>query len=117
MATNYTQPPPSYSGPTNKPSSVPSDEEAGQPLLGSPRAGTSSGAYYDQPLAGDVPDDFKVRFRGAAHYFYASIYASMQYGTCVYDSAPEIRNAFIRKVYTILCKCFTIGLFPSYAHN
>ncbi|KAI0687895.1 inhibitor of apoptosis-promoting Bax1-domain-containing protein [Cytidiella melzeri] len=77
MATNYTQPPPVYTGPSKaKP-----DEEAAQPLL-SP-AGPSSGGYYDQPEAGDIPDDFK-------------------YGTCVYDSAPEIRNAFVRKVYTIL---------------
>ncbi|KAI0339853.1 UPF0005-domain-containing protein [Trametopsis cervina] len=78
MASNYTQPPPSYTGPSNK---ARADEEAGQPLL-SP-AGPSSGAYYDQPLAGDIPDDFK-------------------YGTSVYDSAPEIRNAFVRKVYSIL---------------
>ena len=28
----------------------------------------------------------------------------VQYGTTVADSAPEIRNAFVRKVYTILCE-------------
>jgi len=41
------------------------------------------GAIYDQPSQGDLPDDFK-------------------YGVSVSESAPEIRNAFIRKVYTIL---------------
>lgn len=58
MASNYPQPPPLYSGPKT---TIPADEEAGQPLL-SPRAGSSSGAYYDQPLAGDIPDDFKVSY-------------------------------------------------------
>jgi hypothetical protein len=28
----------------------------------------------------------------------------IQYGVTVSDSSPEIRQAFIRKVYTILCK-------------
>ena len=60
MATNYTQPPPSYPS-NNKLASVAPDEEAHQPLL--PQAGPSAGmgGYYDEPLAGDVPDDFKVR--------------------------------------------------------
>ncbi|KAI0085108.1 UPF0005-domain-containing protein [Irpex rosettiformis] len=79
MATNYTQPPPTYTGPKN---TARGRDEAEQPLL-SPMPGSSSGAYFDQLEAGDIPDDFK-------------------YGTCVYDSAPEIRNAFVRKVYTIL---------------
>lgn len=63
MASNYTAPPPSYPGPTNKLSSVAPDEEASQPLL-PPRAGPSagSGAFYDQPEDGDVPDDFKVLY-------------------------------------------------------
>ncbi|THH00742.1 hypothetical protein EW026_g1819 [Hermanssonia centrifuga] len=84
MTTNYPTAPPSYTGPTNKISTATPDEEAAQPLLNS-RAGPSAGfgGYYDQPDAGDVPDDFK-------------------YGTSVADSAPEIRNAFVRKVYTIL---------------
>jgi protein lifeguard len=56
MASNYSQPPPSYTGPKNN---ARVNEEDMQPLL-SP-AGPSSGAYYDQPLAGDVPDDFKAR--------------------------------------------------------
>jgi len=83
MASNYPQPPPSYQsvGPNSKPGRV-VDEEAAQPLL-SPRPGPSAGGFYDQPEAGDIPDDFK-------------------YGTSVSDSAPEIRAAFVRKVYTIL---------------
>lgn len=83
MATNYsdyTTAPPSYKpGPTNKQTS---DEEAARPLL-SPTPGTSAGGFYDQPAEGDLPDDFK-------------------YGTSVADSSPEIRNAFVRKVYSIL---------------
>ncbi|KAG6895448.1 hypothetical protein C0992_001184 [Termitomyces sp. T32_za158] len=61
-----------------------SNTEAQEPLL----AGGSSGAggYYDQPGQGDVPDDFK-------------------YGTTVSDSSPEVRSAFVRKVYTILREC------------
>ncbi|KAI0755911.1 hypothetical protein BC629DRAFT_1553351 [Irpex lacteus] len=78
MATNYTQPPPSYTGPKNNSGR----DEAEQPLL-SPAPGPSSGAYYDQPELGDIPDDFK-------------------YGTSVYDSAPEIRNAFVRKLATCI---------------
>lgn len=37
------------------------EAELQAPLL--PRAGPSAGfgGYHDQPLAGDVPDDFKVR--------------------------------------------------------
>lgn len=62
-------------------------QEAHEPLLGSPRAGPSSntgpGAYYDQPNDGDLPDDFK-------------------YGVSVSESSPEIRRAFVRKVYSIL---------------
>ncbi|KIP11563.1 hypothetical protein PHLGIDRAFT_33284 [Phlebiopsis gigantea 11061_1 CR5-6] len=84
MAANYTQPPPAY-GSTNKLVDVPSEEEeAQQPLLHA-QAGPSAGfgGYHDQPLVGDVPDDFK-------------------YGTTVADSAVEIRNAFVRKVYSIL---------------
>ncbi|KAI0786699.1 inhibitor of apoptosis-promoting Bax1-domain-containing protein [Abortiporus biennis] len=83
MASNYTAPPPAYrDDPQNKLSSVPPEDEAARPLL-SPTAGPSAGGFYDQPAEGDLPDDFK-------------------YGTCVADSAPEIRNAFVRKVYSIL---------------
>ncbi|EIN11625.1 UPF0005-domain-containing protein [Punctularia strigosozonata HHB-11173 SS5] len=75
----YTVPPPSYQ---SKQPGI--EEEARQPLLsGSPRASTSGAAIYDQPLAGDIPDDFK-------------------YGVTVSESSLEVRNAFVRKVYTIL---------------
>ncbi|KAJ6489852.1 UPF0005-domain-containing protein [Mycena sanguinolenta] len=51
-----------------------------QPLL----AGSSnSGSVFDQPDTDDLPEDFK-------------------YGTTVTDSSPQIRKAFIRKVYSIL---------------
>jgi hypothetical protein len=86
----YPAPPPSY-GSGSVPKSY-RDDDASSPLLGSPRsqAGPSSG-FYDQPAAGEIPDDFK-------------------YGTNVSDSSPEIRNAFVRKVYTILCEfVFSLG--------
>ncbi|KZT10757.1 UPF0005-domain-containing protein [Laetiporus sulphureus 93-53] len=82
----YTTSPPPYRGsPASKHSSISPADEAAQPLLGSP-AGPSTGlagGIYDQPAFGDVPDDFK-------------------YGTTVSESVLEIRNAFVRKVYTIL---------------
>jgi len=80
---NYPQPPPSYS--TAKPA-YGSTEEHREPLLGdrrSPSPGPSAGGIYNQPRFGDVPDDFK-------------------YGVSVSESSLEIRNAFVRKVYTIL---------------
>lgn len=103
MTTNYPTAPPSYTGPTNKISTATPDEEAAQPLLNS-RAGPSAGfgGYYDQPDAGDVPDDFKVCIYIFSHGILLT--CSLQYGTSVADSAPEIRNAFVRKVYTILCE-------------
>lgn len=55
-------------------------DASSEPLLG--QAGSSNG-IFNQPADGDLPDDFK-------------------YGTSVADSAPEIRAAFVRKVYTIL---------------
>jgi len=55
-------------------------DASSEPLLG--RA-SSSNAIFNQPDDGDIPDDFK-------------------YGTSVSDSAPEIRAAFIRKIYSIL---------------
>jgi len=81
---NYPQPPPSYS--TGKPTHISSNENLQEPLLGgrsSPRPEASRSAFYDQPAHGDVPDDFK-------------------YGVTVNDSSPEIRSAFVRKVYSIL---------------
>jgi len=84
----YPVPPPSYgaygaSGSSPKPNSR---DETQEPLLGS--SSHSGGGIFDQPEAGDVPDDFK-------------------YGTTVSESAPEIRQAFVRKVYSILlCQIF-----------
>jgi len=63
---------------TTAPPSYPQDR-ASEPLLGGP----SNGGIYNQPEDGDLPDDFK-------------------YGVSVSESAPEIRAAFVRKVYTIL---------------
>lgn len=66
------------------------------PLLGSPKsqlAQVPSGGngFYDQPAEEHLPDDFK-------------------YGTLVSESSPEIRKAFVRKVYTILC---TLSIFTT----
>jgi len=78
----YPVPPPSYGAAPSKPVR----EEAQEPLLGGPSH--QAGNIFDQPEIDDVPDDFK-------------------YGTTVSDSSPEIRNAFVRKVYTILlCQIF-----------
>ncbi|KAG9017500.1 hypothetical protein FRB90_001093 [Tulasnella sp. 427] len=73
------QAPPAYQ--PGKANNVRDEIEATQPLLG--QSSRSGGGVYDQPEFGEIPDDFK-------------------YGTSVYESAPEIRQAFIRKVYTIL---------------
>ncbi|KAJ7485866.1 UPF0005-domain-containing protein [Mycena latifolia] len=80
----YPVPPPSYGtyakgSPESTPLVETSRSSETDPLLASP----SGGSIADQPEARDVPDDFK-------------------YGTTVSDSAPQIRKAFIRKVYTIL---------------
>ncbi|KAI0032109.1 UPF0005-domain-containing protein [Vararia minispora EC-137] len=81
---DYPVPPPSYGTtvPSPKRSNLTEDAE---PLLASERyAGPSSAnAIYQQPAFGDIPDDFK-------------------YGVTVAESAMEIRNAFVRKVYSIL---------------
>ncbi|KAJ3995098.1 UPF0005-domain-containing protein [Lentinula boryana] len=76
----YPVPPPSYGSATPSPKPANYRDESHDPLLGGPSSGR---AFFDQPEAGDVPDDFK-------------------YGTTVSESSPEIRNAFVRKVYTIL---------------
>ncbi|CAK5281600.1 unnamed protein product [Mycena citricolor] len=81
-------PPPSYGTAPTKPSR----DEAQEPLLGS--SSRSGGGIFDQPDADDVPDDFK-------------------YGTTVSDSSPEVRNAFVRKVYTILL-CQIVGIFQPF---
>ncbi|KAI0769764.1 UPF0005-domain-containing protein [Trametes elegans] len=81
---SHANPPPPYPGNVGKLSAVPPEDEAAQPLLGSPVAGTSAaGGIYNQPALGDVPDDFK-------------------YGTSVSECELSIRNAFVRKVYSIL---------------
>jgi hypothetical protein len=80
---NYPVPPPAY-GPAapQKTSNYHSADESSEPLLASSSRG-GAGGIYDQPDERDLPDDFK-------------------YGVSVSESSPEIRNAFIRKVYTIL---------------
>ncbi|KAF8210446.1 inhibitor of apoptosis-promoting Bax1-domain-containing protein [Mycena galopus ATCC 62051] len=85
---NYPVPPPSYgTAPPAKPR-----DEAYEPLLSSAGPSHQAGNIFDQPDVDDVPDDFK-------------------YGTTVSDSSPEIRNAFVRKVYTILlCQIFATVL-------
>ncbi|KAF8915582.1 inhibitor of apoptosis-promoting Bax1-domain-containing protein [Mucidula mucida] len=74
----YPVPPPSYGASSSSPK--PNSDSAREPLLGN---SSSAGAYHDQPEFGDLPDDFK-------------------YGVSVSESAPEIRKAFVRKVYSIL---------------
>jgi FtsH-binding integral membrane protein len=71
-------------------------DPSSEPLLAQ---ASSSNGIFNQPDDGDLPDDFK-------------------YGTSVADSAPEIRAAFVRKVYTILfCQllgtCVVGGLMSS----
>ena len=111
---HYPQPPPSYS--SSKPS-YGSTKDSRDPLLSdrrSPEPGTSAGGIYNQPRFGDVPDDFKV---SCPKYSLVCIPASLldpQYGVSVNESSPEIRNAFVRKVYTILC---TLILSPIQNHN
>jgi len=82
---NYPVPPPAY-GPatTQQNSKYQSLDESHEPLLASSSRGASgAGGIYEQPDQHDLPDDFK-------------------YGVSVSESSPEIRNAFIRKVYSIL---------------
>ncbi|KAJ7647191.1 glutamate binding protein [Roridomyces roridus] len=81
----YPQPPPSYGSNSSspKPGST-SRDDAREPLL----ASSSHGGIFDQPQGDDLPDDFK-------------------YGSTVSECAPEIRAAFVRKVYSILvCQIF-----------
>ncbi|KAF8145391.1 UPF0005-domain-containing protein [Mycena galopus ATCC 62051] len=81
----YPVPPPSYgthhkSAPESTPLVETSRTGETEPLLASRN---NAGSVFDQPNADDLPDDFK-------------------YGTTVSDSSPQIRKAFIRKVYSIL---------------
>ncbi|KAG7098372.1 hypothetical protein E1B28_000330 [Marasmius oreades] len=63
----YPVPPPSYQ--TTQPSPAKSGrqlfrDDSRDPLLGN-SSRTAGGAFYDQPEAGDLPDDFKVSLRHA----------------------------------------------------
>ncbi|KAJ2930249.1 hypothetical protein H1R20_g6822, partial [Candolleomyces eurysporus] len=76
---SYPVPPPSYGSSSKNTQNYRSvDNRDAEPLLG----GSSSG-IYNQPAPGELPDDFK-------------------YGVSVSESEPSIRQAFVRKVYTIL---------------
>jgi hypothetical protein len=80
---SYPVPPPAY-GPAaaqQKPN-YHSVDESREPLLAT-SSQSGAGSFYDQPSERDLPDDFK-------------------YGVSVSESSPDIRNAFIRKVYSIL---------------
>lgn len=68
--------------PTKSYGAVPSAQSSA-PLLSSPPPSSSRNAWMNQPSDDDLPDDFKV-------------------GVTVIDCDPEIRLAFIRKVYSIL---------------
>jgi hypothetical protein len=65
-----------------------------------PLLADSSGSVFDQPDANDVPDDFKVS--PLHNIIEARVFYDVQYGTTVSESSPQIRKAFIRKVYIIL---------------
>jgi FtsH-binding integral membrane protein len=88
MASSYpTNNPPSYGAVPSKPYRDSADAESAQPLLyqepSSAGAGPSNpNAIYNQ-ADDDIPDDFK-------------------YGVNVASSAIEVRQAFVRKVYSIL---------------
>ncbi|KAL4078273.1 hypothetical protein V8B97DRAFT_2003513 [Scleroderma yunnanense] len=79
-STSYPVPPPSYQATgTSKAPYIPTD--ATEPLLGRPSS--PGGRIYDQPEAGDLPDDFK-------------------YGVTVSESALEVQAAFVRKLATTI---------------
>jgi hypothetical protein len=86
MTSQYPVPPPSY-GAAPSPKRAPRSEfEEQDTLLGGP---STSGGIYDQPAHGELPDDFK-------------------YGVSVSECELAIRNAFVRKVYSILL-CQILG--------
>ena len=96
---NYPVPPPAY-GPAS-PQKNSNVDETREPLLASSSRG-GGGGFYDQPDQSDLPDDFKV---GLSVFDILELHSDriwLQYGVSVSESSPEIRNAFIRKVYTIL---------------
>jgi len=55
----YPVPPPSYG--STQPKDNARHDDSRDPLLGS--SSRTGGAYFDQPQAGDVPDDFKVCYQ------------------------------------------------------
>jgi hypothetical protein len=98
----YPVPPPSYGSTSPSPKSPNSQLHAGARYQDMP--GPSAG-IYNQPAPGDLPDDFKVHslYPFTSHPFDLL----SQYGVTVTESSVEIRNAFVRKVYTILCASLT----------
>lgn len=54
---SYPVPPPSY-GTTN---AQQAEDDHGEPLLANSSRAAAGGGIYNQPAAGDIPDDFKVR--------------------------------------------------------
>ncbi|KAI0254157.1 UPF0005-domain-containing protein [Lactifluus subvellereus] len=76
----YPIPPPSYG--STSPSPKPSNAPLSAGIRYQDEPGSSAG-IFNQPEPDDLPDDFK-------------------YGVSVSDSSMQIRNAFVRKVYTIL---------------
>ena len=74
-------------------------------------------ARQAQAVALDVPafgtNPAKAIFQMTSRYALSIVNAissrSIQYGVSVSESSAEVRNAFIRKVYTILCECGSIS--------
>ncbi|QRV94201.1 inhibitor of apoptosis-promoting Bax1 protein [Ceratobasidium sp. AG-Ba] len=96
---NYPQAPPGYQPAPSSPQKYTQYGAANSsdPLLGETR-GQSSGGVHGFSDDSDLPDDFK-------------------YGVTVSESAPEIQQAFVRKVYSILFAqilgTFVVGWFAS----
>jgi protein lifeguard len=104
---HYPQPPPTYGAalPSNPKYTRP--DESRDPLLDFTGQSSSSGrAFYDQPSQGELPDDFKVHHAPFLVQRRSLIITLcvLQYGVTVSESSPEIRAAFVRKVYSILCE-------------
>lgn len=94
---SYPVPPPSYGTSAQR-----EDRNLTEPLIADSSRAPAGGGIYNQPAAGDLPDDFKV---GALKLFVSvSLSDVAKYGVSVSESSLEIRNAFVRKVYSILCK-------------
>ena len=93
----HSNPPPPYPGTGAK--VPPAYDDASQPLLGN----SSRSGIYHQPGPGEIPDDFLVSQAGSAVSSCAHCCA-YQYGATVAECALQVRNEFVRKVYTILCE-------------